>query len=123
MRQLELISGLCCVMRANIRLTVPVVEFLLRNISHYKSLQMADVFSWVCPCIAKSLPFADCLVLSSDSLLNVSSTSSMSAESTVFPTLPRDLTHCNLQIAHLNCRSLIAHIDDILALARELAMY
>ena len=81
---------------------------------------MADVFSWVCPsCIAKSLPFADCSVLSFDSLSDVSSTSSMSAESTVFPTLPRDLTHCNLRVAYLNCRSLIAHIDDILVLARN----
>ena len=89
----------------------------------YQSLQMADVFSWVCPsCIAKSLPFADCSVLSSDSLLDVSSTSSVSAESTVFPALPRDLTHCNLRIAHMNCRSLIAHIDDVLALARELCI-
>ena len=84
---------------------------------------MADVFSWVYPsCIAKSLPFADCSVLSSNSLLDVSSTSSMYAESTVFPTLPKDSTRCNLRIAQLNCRSLIAHIDVILVLAQELCI-
>ena len=85
--------------------------------------RMADVFSWVClSCIAKSLPFADCSVLSSDSLLDVSSTSSVYAESTVFPALPRDLTHCNLRITRVNCRSLVAHIDDILALAQGLCI-
>ena len=95
------------------------------SVTEYQSLQVADVFSWVCPsCIAKSLPFADCSVLSSDSLLDldVSSTSSMYAESTVFPTLPKDSTRCNLQIAQLNCRGLIAHIDDILVLAQELCI-
>ena len=38
MHQLELISGLCCVICANIGLTVAVVEFLLWNISHCRWL-------------------------------------------------------------------------------------
>ena len=62
-------------------------------------------------------------MLSSEPLLNGSmSTSSVSAEFNVFPTLSRNPTYCNLQVAYLNCRSVLAHIGDVPILAWELCI-
>ena len=91
------------------------------SVVDYQRLQGLDQFTWMCPsCYANSLPFADCSVLSSvdtSSSDGLSVISDSSVASALF--IPKDYDRCNLRMAHLNCRSLLAHLEDILALASD----
>ena len=80
--------------------------------SHY---QQVEHFSWCCPCcIAGSLPFNDCSFLTSeDSLLAC-------IDDNISTNLGLPQTSAGLRIAHLNCRSLLSHKDDILDLTNVL---
>ena len=77
--------------------------------SHYQQLL---TFSWCCPpCWACDLPFHDCSVMDStvsdDSIVSVVS----SETETCYPSKLG-----TLRIAHLNCRSLLSHKDDVVAM-------
>ena len=77
--------------------------------SHYQQLL---TFSWCCPpCWARDLPFHDCSVMDStvsdDSIVSVVS----SETETCYPSKLG-----TLRIAHLNCRSLLSHKDDVFAM-------
>ena len=91
------------------------------SVVDYQRLQGLDQFTWMCPfCYASSLPFADCSVLSSvdtSSSDGLSVISDSSVASALF--IPKDCDWCNLRMAHLNCRSLLAHLEDILTLASD----
>ena len=79
----------------------------------YLYFQQTESFSWMCPpCWAQELPFHDCSVLDSSSIVDDSLLSCAS-----------DVARCNfppktgtLRLAHLNCRSLLSHKDDVLAM-------
>ena len=77
--------------------------------SHYQQLL---TFSWCCPpCWVRDLPFHDCSVMDStvsdDSIVSVVS----SETETCYPSKLG-----TLRIAHLNCRSLLSHKDDVVAM-------
>lgn len=75
----------------------------------YACYQRMEHFSWHCPrCVASVLPFHDCSVLhSEDSFVSVTSVDE-SIEQFGLPPVA-----FGLRVAHLNCRSFLAHKDDI----------
>ena len=82
--------------------------------AQYCLYQQQEEFSWLCPhCLTASLPFHDCSVLSSMEDFELSN-SSFSEEYSVFVN-PPTTTHSFLCLAHLNCRSLLCKLDEVLS--------
>ena len=81
----------------------------------YSYYQYMEYLSWNCPrCMAKSLPFNGCLFLSSEDSILAGIDNDISDDLG----LPRAIT--GLRIAHLNCRNLLSHKDEVLELTNLL---
>ena len=82
----------------------------------YNQYQKRDTLFWMCPrCLASSLPFNDCSAISTD--MNLSSTQDSSSSSLAWtpPFLAIFLiTLTTIHVAHLNVRSLLSVIDDVI---------
>ena len=77
----------------------------------YLRYQGLKTFSCCCPsCVVKMMPFHDCSVLTSSDAISVYSDDN-SFDSLVFPQRSG-----GVRIAHLNCRSLLPHKEEILTL-------
>ena len=86
----------------------------------YQSYQSLSCFTWLCPsCLSRNLPFYDCSFLCSPDVKHISCSPFRELSFTddiqqnPFP-LPPSTTHSFLTFAHLNCRSLLAHLDHVL---------
>ena len=90
----------------------------------YATFQMMACFSWCCPrCLAGTMPFHDCSVLTSEVTSTDSDCSLLSspvlqsggvANDDSFLSIPPIITYSFLRMAHLNCRSLLSNLDEVL---------
>ena len=77
----------------------------------YQLYQTKEEFSWVCPCcLARGLPFHDCSFLASPV---VSRCDNQAVDGSLL-SLPPIVTNSFLRIAHLNCRSLLSNLEEVL---------
>lgn len=84
------------------------------SVIFYSRLQGLGDFSWHCPsCTVKLLPFHDCSVLTACGDIPVSSEDA-NFELSVYP------QKCGgVRIAHLNCRSVLPHWEEIFTLMHD----
>lgn len=77
----------------------------------YQEHQQEAALQWHCPrCIVESLPFHNCSILSSDT----QSPDTDNNDPTILP--PNSNPNSSIRFGHLNCRSLLSHVDDVIAL-------
>ena len=82
--------------------------------AQYCSYQQQEDFSWMCPsCLTAHMPFHDCSVLSFTDNFDCSN-SSFHEDFYVSIDSPTS-THSFLRLAHLNCRSLLCKLDEVLS--------
>ena len=89
------------------------IVLVVRLVKHCSYHQLED-FLWICPsCLTACMPFHDCSILSYTEDFDCSNLS-FHEDFNVSINSPTS-THSFLHLAHLNCRSLLCKLDEVLS--------